>query len=50
MSFLLSSIPEIESMIGFEHKHPHHPNKVGKRIKFLDDITKQLNELEIEER
>ena len=28
----------------------HHPDKVGKRIKFLDDITKQLNELEIEER
>ena len=28
----------------------HHPDKVGKRIKFLDNITKQLKELEIEER
>ena len=28
----------------------HHPDKVGKRIKFLDNITKQLDELEIEER
>lgn len=28
----------------------HHPDKVEKRIKFLDNISKQLNELEIEER
>ena len=24
MGYLLYSIPEIERMIGFEHKHPHH--------------------------
>ena len=44
--------PMIEKRLKLQYADAkaHHPDKVGKRIKFLDSITKQLDELEIEER
>lgn len=47
MGILLSSIPEIKNMIGFEHRHPHHHLDVWQHtllvMKNLDTKDLELN-------
>ena len=45
MDTLLTLIPEIESMIGFEHNHPHHHLNVWEHTL---EVLKNLNTIDIE--
>ena len=39
---ILELIPELKNLIGFEHKHPHHPDKLEKRKEYLKQISSNL--------
>ena len=41
MDYLLSMIPEIKYMIGFEHKHPHHHLDVWNHTLFALSLSKK---------
>lgn len=45
LDFFLESIPQIQSMIGFDHKHPHHHLDVWEHTL---EVIRNLNTLDLE--